>query len=488
MHRIYFLITILLFLWTGLGSRISAQEAQQKPMSGKELFIKDRCVRCHTIGRGGFVGPDLIGVANRYSRDDIKKWMENSQEIYQSRGKQPLNEGYPPMPPLGVSPEETGIIADYLIAFKTTVTPKEGGVIEGKIMNKSTEEAAGDIEVTLTAYLGDRETETTKAKTTKLGFFGFKNLSWNRAYTVSLNYKGTEYVTDKLVFDPAEDTKTLDLPVYEPTDKDNDIKVNVNHMILQVSEGAIKVAELMVFHNGAKRVYIGSKEIQDDKREALKFNLPSGAEDIQFLQGLTSESVVRTDHGFADTSSVEPGIRRIIYAYTLPYKSGQNVIERTIDYPTDGFILLVSDTGVKVKVDKLTSNGTVQVAEGRFLQWTGSEISPQTKIRIEISKPILGGDLLKWLAFGVLAILIGAGVVYSFMIKPKEEMKKAASTTQDNSIAKEDLEKERKKLIQEIAELDNKFEAKEIGEEEYKKMRSGKKEKLVGIIRKTNKE
>ncbi|MGI9553279.1 MAG: c-type cytochrome, partial [Thermodesulfobacteriota bacterium] len=26
---------------------------------GKELFEEKRCVRCHTIGRGQFVGPDL---------------------------------------------------------------------------------------------------------------------------------------------------------------------------------------------------------------------------------------------------------------------------------------------------------------------------------------------------------------------------------------------------------------------------------------------
>ncbi len=187
------------------------------------------------------------------------------------------------------------------------------------------------------------------------------------------------------------------------------------------------------------------------------------------------------DHGFADTSSVEPGIRRIGYAYTLPYKSGTNVLERIIDYPTDRFIFLVSDSAVQVKVDGLKPSGTVQIANERFLQWTGSEISPQTKIRIEISKPILSGDLLKWVAFGVLAILIVAGVIYSFMIKPKEKMREAFQTTQDNSMAKEDLEKERKKLIQEIAELDNKFEAKEIGEEEYKKMRSYKKERLVEI-------
>src|SRR5919109_2202753 len=199
MRRI--LLIIMLFSCIDLGF-IQAQEEKEAPLSGKELFIKDRCVRCHTIGRGRFVGPDLSGVGNRYTRDEIKRWMENSQGIYQSRGKQPVNEGYTPMPPLGVSPEEAELIADYILTFKAPATQKESGMINGKVVNKSTEGVVGDIDVTLTAYLGDRETEAIKVRTNRDGLFEFKNLSWNRAYSVSLNYKGAQYETDKLVFYP----------------------------------------------------------------------------------------------------------------------------------------------------------------------------------------------------------------------------------------------------------------------------------------------
>ncbi|SRR5579884_461487 len=477
MRRIVLIIAPLLFLWIDLGF-VQAQEEKETPLSGKELFIKDKCVRCHTIGRGRFVGPDLSGVGSRYTKDEIKRWIENSREIYQNRGKQPINDGYPPMPPLGVSPEESELIADYILNFKPPAAPKESGVINGKVVNKTTERVVGDIDVTLTAYLGDRETESIKVRTNSDGLFEFKNLPWNRSYAVSLNYKGTQYETDKLVFSPDEDTKALDLPVYEPTDKDDDISVDINHMIVQISERAITVAELVVFHNGGNGVYIGAREMPDGRRETLRFNLPPEAGDIQFLQGLTSEAVVKTDEGFADTSSVEPGIKRVVYTYTLPYKSGRNVLERTIDYPTQSFILLVSDSGVKVKVGGLTAGGTMQVADGRFLKWTGSGILPQAKIRIEISKPFLGADMLKWVMVGVVILLIVGGVLYSFVIRPKEGVKEVSSSAQSDS---QDLEGERKRLIQEIAALDDKFAAKEIGEEEYKDLRSRKKERLVEI-------
>lgn len=480
MRRIVLMIATLFFLWIDL-SLAQAQEEKETLLSGKELFIKDRCVRCHTIGRGRFVGPDLLGIGSRYTRDEIKRWMENSQEIYQSRGKQPINEGYPPMPPLGISPEEAELIADYILTFKSPNTQKEGGVISGKVVNKSTERIVGDIDVTITAYLGDRETESIKVRANKDGHFEFKNLPWNRAYAVSINYKGTQYETDKLVFYPDEDTKALHLPVYEPTDKDDDIGVNVNHLIVQVSENAITVAELIVFHNKGNKVYIGTKEMQDGRRETLRFGLPPSAEDIQFLEGLQSGSVVKTDEGFADTLSLEPGIKRVVYAYTIPYKSDKNVLEKTIYYPTESFILLVSDSGFRVKVDGLTAGGIVQIAGGRFLQWTGSRISPRTKVKIEISKSILDVNLLKWVILGAVFVLIGGGILYSFVMKSKGAVKGISALTQ--SSPEYFLDEERKKLIQEIAELDDRFAAKEIGEGEYKEIRSEKKERLVEIIK-----
>jgi hypothetical protein len=57
-------------------------------------------------------------------------------------------------------------------------------------------------------------------------------------------------------------------------------------------------------------------------------------------------------------------------------------------------------------------------------------------------------------------------------------VKEVSSPAQSDS---QDLEGERKRLIQEIAALDDRFAAKEIGEEEYKDLRSRKKERLVEI-------
>jgi hypothetical protein len=330
------------------------------------------------------------------------------------------------------------------------------------------------MELTLTSYLGDRAMEERKSKTDDKGQFEFANLPWDRSYTISLDYKGAEYTTDKMVFYPEENTKTLELPVYEPTESNQHISVNADHMIIQVSDGQISIAEIVVFHNGSKQIYVG-KENKDGIRETLRFDLPEGAENIQFMDGLASESVVRTERGFIDTTSFGPGIRRVIYAYQLPFKAGKNMIEKRIIYPTGGFVLLVSDTGVDIKVNGLGGSERVNINNERFIRWTGSGLEPGSEIKIELGQSVLSENFLKWVAFGVVLLLVGIGVLYSFRVK------RSSALLKDSTLKEENLAGEREKLIMEIAELDDKYEAGEIAEGEYRNIRLSKKKRLVSI-------
>ena len=93
--------SVFIFLFLLIFQQISV--SAQVPSSGEEIFTQGKCVRCHTLGRGRFVGPDLLGVGERYSRDDLIKWAQDPENIYAERKKKPINDGYPPMPPMNLS-------------------------------------------------------------------------------------------------------------------------------------------------------------------------------------------------------------------------------------------------------------------------------------------------------------------------------------------------------------------------------------------------
>ena len=38
----------------------------------ERLFIEKRCITCHVIGRGRFVGPDLYNVFDKYSKNILR--------------------------------------------------------------------------------------------------------------------------------------------------------------------------------------------------------------------------------------------------------------------------------------------------------------------------------------------------------------------------------------------------------------------------------
>jgi cytochrome c551/c552 len=477
--NLFVILTIAFLLVSStifLGADIFAQVATERADHGKDLFIQNRCVNCHTIGRGRFVGPDLAGIGSKYTKDEIKQWIQNPQQVYQAKGKMPINEGYPPMPPLQVPETHIDIIADYLFS-KKPVRPIEdhGGYIKGSVTNKSTDKLTGGVELSLRAMLGDRVTDEKKATTDKNGTFEFRDLPWNRSYTIALNYRGTEYVTDKLVFYPDEDTKTLELPVYEPTESDSEIIIKQAHMILQVSTDSISVAELLMFENKDKKIYVGSDGV-DGKRETLKFRLPSEASNIQFIHGITSENVVQTESGFSDTSAIWPGVRRVVYTYTLPFKSGKNVIEDKLNYPTDSLLLLVSDSAENVTVEGLTGGGLVDIQNEKFLQWTGKNLQPGSKVVVAIKKSFDREAVVKWGALCAVLLIVGGGILYAFVFKGKgfdrEESKEILS----------DIEKEKDILMQEIAELDDRFEEGGLDEEIYRKARKEKKEILIKLI------
>ncbi|KAB2832619.1 MAG: cytochrome c, partial [Candidatus Dadabacteria bacterium] len=89
-----YLLTQIFFTGSYL-SYAQGTQGQENPHDmktiGRDQFIENRCVRCHTIGRGRFVGPDLSGVGDKYTREDLIKWIENPQQVYQATGKMPVN-------------------------------------------------------------------------------------------------------------------------------------------------------------------------------------------------------------------------------------------------------------------------------------------------------------------------------------------------------------------------------------------------------------
>src|SRR5215472_795767 len=58
----------------GIWAPAVANAAETDAEAGKKIF-QEKCVACHTVGKGALVGPDLKGVTERRPREWLEQWI-----------------------------------------------------------------------------------------------------------------------------------------------------------------------------------------------------------------------------------------------------------------------------------------------------------------------------------------------------------------------------------------------------------------------------
>jgi mono/diheme cytochrome c family protein len=85
--------------------------------NGGELLFKSYCVACHTIGNGRLVGPDLIGVNEKYEEDWLLSFIQSSQTMVTAgdeRAAKVFNEYMIPMPDQPLSNDQVKDVLSYI--------------------------------------------------------------------------------------------------------------------------------------------------------------------------------------------------------------------------------------------------------------------------------------------------------------------------------------------------------------------------------------
>ena len=448
--RIIYILLIQLFLFIPINSY-----SQPTSKSGEQLFLEKRCARCHTIGRGRFVGPDLYKIKDRYSPEEIVKWALNPQLIYQKEGKVPVNEGYPPMPPMNLNQNEAEKVADYLIDFKLKNGLSEKGTIKGTIFNETTGNNASDVEIVLRSYLGDIEQSETFKKVDVNGNFDFGDLDWNRSYELTVLYQQAQYTSNKMVFPPNEDTIDLQLPVFNSTESDSNISINNFHTIIYPAsdEKFVSITNIYEFLNSENTIFVGSKFSDDgEQRKTLTFEVPEDAKNVNFLNGLDPKNVIKKGDQYFDSTAVNPGFRNVVLSYELPLKRTATSININPGYKVNNLIVLLKKDGVNAEVEGISDSTDVVIDNDTFKKFERANVSKGAKVLVLFRGVYVLDDLKKYIPIAIFGIFIIAGIFYSKF--------NSKTSSQNTDLTREDL-------IKEIARLDDIFELDGISENEY---------------------
>jgi mono/diheme cytochrome c family protein len=474
-----------------------------------EALYQANCAQCHGEGGQGD-GPQASGSSMPDFTDQA-----TMAELSQASFYQAITQGVAPAMPAfdQLSEDERWAISAYLrsltfarssqpIADEPPSTPERTqeaaatdlptavisdtvGMILGNVVNASNGETPENLDLTLHGFdnmqMAITQTTTTRAD----GSFVFENVAMppGRAFVVITEYGDTVYNSNVAQVEAGQNMLNLPLEIYDTTTDASVLNTDRLHIFFEfVDPETVRVVELYVISNLSNKTLVSPAEGQPTVRSTL----PEGAENLEFQDGALGQRYLKTEEGFGDTVAVPPGQGHyeVLYAYTMPYDRRLE-LEQPVSLPVDAVVILVPESGIKIKSDMLLDSGTQDVQGAKYRLFEGSSLAPGDNLRLSITgQPTIGQPTLPtgsstslMIGLGVFGLALLAAGVWLYRrtrLSPVEEELDDEMPDVEPEPAMESVET----LMDAIIALDDLYQAGQLPEDAYLKRRAELKARL----------
>lgn len=257
-------------------------------------------------------------------------------------------------------------------------------------------------------------------------------------------YNGVDYPGN-----PAPAGDTVDIPVFETTDSDTAISLSSHHIIIDAQAGT--VAYIIIVHNRGDRTYLTG----GDHGHGLEILLPDGVTDIE----RAPQGVHLHDTLLVDPRPIIPGNSQTFFTFALP---PSNRIAQRITYPTAGMDLLIQPTDTPVSSTILRDLGDVTLGTNVFRRFGAEQLAPGTQIDIKLSSPEIASNLQTPIGIAAASVIVIAILVLY--------MRSLKTTPNRRTI-----------LLEQIADLDERYEGGNLSETDYKNRRNALKAEVIDL-------
>lgn len=403
------------------------------------------------------------------------------------------------------------------------------GTISGAVTNLTAggSSVAGS-DVNLLIYTGQDQSDKQTAKAEPDGKFSFQGLETGQDYTYLLHvaFQGADYAAQPINFAQDSTAESSDVQVFDPTSDDKVISSPARHYLLEPDPDGVTVSEILIVTNSGDKTYVGSTEVQQGFKETLRFFLPDGAQNVEYGNGVADSHVFPVDGALVDTWPIYPGNSQRILRYKIPAKGDSVTFSTKVIMTTDKVNVLAPDSGASLSVTNVPNKSNPDIQGEKFLLFSGDKVTAGTEIQItmdnlsKVTAAAVGGaapaagaggaspaaaatgaapasdpQALPMIAGGVIVVLAVGGA--AFMVRRRRSQPASAYGASagaaadegidepeetDNGQEARELEMEKRELVAAIAQLDDSFENKRVGPEEYGRLRSEKKSRLVEIV------
>jgi mono/diheme cytochrome c family protein len=468
--------------------------ASEDELAAGAAIYAERCVQCHgQTGKGD--GPQAE--SGLFDRSEVSAYLDVAPGEWDAA----LETRHVPSFSGKLNGAERSAVIDYLRSFSydtaaavaepPVVTtpgpdataapepPNEDLTVNGSIVNGTGgARAPTNLEVTLYIFpSGDTVDVVTRTlESDATGRFSASGLTLNPGDVVAATttYADVTYPSEFAEFDGASAPADLTITVYEPTTDTAAIHVDTLHIIITPGTDAVSVNETYVISNQGDRVVVNIDG------PTLSFALPADAAAFQFVQGADPGAVAQSAAGFDLYDAVAPGgqSRQLVIEYQLPLVAAEMRLDRALTFPVASINLFAQLGQLSASSSELTDRGVLS-QEPSYRQFSGGPLSAGQALTFRLSQPAAGIDAK--LVGGAALLVVGVAAVgyglWRSRARPAQErpaLKKRAAATSTT---------ERDRLIEDIAALDDAFDAGQIAEAEYRRRRAELKAKALRLMR-----
>jgi hypothetical protein len=271
----------------------------------------------------------------------------------------------------------------------------EAGGIQGTLLNATTGLPAAGGAVTLYVQGGGSQAgapgggpgaEARETVADGEGRFAFAGAGAGARYQLTAVHQGVAYQTP--VFALGELPAPLELRVYDVTGRDPGLRTErllLTFGAVDAGRQEVAVTQLQTLVNPSPAAY--RPETTGDPMGLLRFGLPPQATQLRPTLGLSPESLIQVDRGFASSDPVLPGVQEYAFAYRFPYVAPVYAFSLALPYGAASVRVLVPagpGWALDVAGPDLAPLGEVDVGPRRYRVWGGRDVPPGGRLQVEL--------------------------------------------------------------------------------------------------------
>ena len=283
--------------------------------------------------------------------------------------------------------------------------------ISGHLLRGPSREPTAGIPVSLHVVRGDEELPGKTTTSDKSGGYRFTGLSSQvgLSYYVSTEYEGAFY-TEGPIDVSGKSEATKDLVVYEIGRDIDAVRIANLHIIVERNPDHLHVTEILLVENRGSTAYLGTG-MDHSSNAGIRLGLPASVEDFQSGLGGDAQSVRVQGRDLSSARPVPPGTNHFTFTYHVPL-SGRMDLSHRLYFPTDQFVVLLSDPSLKLETSSLQYSGPRDQGGKKFEVYQGSNFPVGSEVTMRIGGAGFWSNpaVYPWLAA---PFLIAAVLVYA---------------------------------------------------------------------------